>query len=112
MQFIKTFSRKHSGRVKGIGSLTLCDGKMRFRINVQNAMLKEIGLVEGGIGVEIQESLEERKTPYVANILNYPKDCIPTELQASKYVFRIPAKQLSDTEFVFLFEKAVMVNKK
>jgi len=113
MEFIKSIARKHHvGRIAGTGSLTIADGALRLRIPEPNAILKDIGLVKDGIGVVIEKGIKGRKTKYVSNKIKYDKDDIPVELQASKYKFSIPAEKLNDTEFVFKFDKAVMLNKK
>jgi len=111
MEFTKKINRC-GGRKGGYGALIIANGFIKIRITTSNAVLKEAGLIKGGIGVVIKKGIEGRKTKYVANKMKYDKEDIPVELQGTKYRFRIPAEKLSDTEFVFKFDKAVMLNKK
>ena len=110
MEFIKTFERKIGGRVKENGSLIICDGELRIKINEPNCAIDEYGVVDGGIGVVIKK--QNHKTLYLKHIVEYNAEDIPINLQGEKYRFKIPAEKLSDTEYVFMFNKAVMLNKK
>ena len=112
MQFIKTFKLTWGGSKAQLGSLIICNGKLRLRIGQPKAILKEFGFIEGGMGAVISLEHEERKTPFISKIVTYdPKD-IPVNLQGQKYRFKIPAEKISDTEYVFMFNKAYMLNKK
>lgn len=112
MQFIKTFKVSRGGSKAQLGSLIIRNGELRLRIGQPKANLKEFGFIEGGIGAIISLGQEKRKTSYIAKIVTYdPKD-IPVELQGQKYCFKIPAEKISDTEYVFMFDKAYMLNKK
>ena len=110
MEFIKTFNHSSGGRTKENGSLIICDGELRIKVNEPNSAIEEYGVIKDGIGVVIKK--EDRKTPYLKTVIKYNEDDIPINLQGESYKFKIPAEKLSDTEFVFRFEKAVMLNKK
>ena len=112
MEFIKSIARNRTGRIASAGSLIIANGTLRLRITEPNAILKDIGLIKDGIGVVIEKGIKGRKTKYVSNIIKFEKEDIPVELQGTKYRFRILAEKISDTEFVFKFDKAVMLNKK
>lgn len=112
MEFIKPIKCGHIGRKAGIGSLIIANGTLRLRLKEPNANLKDIGLIKDGIGVVIEKGIKGRKTKYVSNIIKFEKEDIPVELQGTKYKFRILPEKISDTEFVFKFDKAVMLNKK
>ena len=112
MQFIKTFKLSRGGCKAQLGSLIICNGKLHLRIRQPKAILEEFGFIEGGTGAVISLGHEDKKTPYILKIVPYdPKD-IPIELQGQKYRFKIPAEKISDTEYVFMFDKACMLNKK
>ena len=110
MEFIRTFNHKIGGRIKENGSLIICDGELRIKVNESNSTIEEYGIIKDGIGVVIKKA--KRKTPYIKTILKYNEDDIPINLQGESYKFKIPAEKLSDTEFVFKFDKAIMLNKK
>ena len=112
MDFIKIIPRRRCGRAKGFGSLVIRDGMLRIAINEPNSYLKEIGVIQDGIGVILEKCDRKKKTPYVMNVLPYSEKDIPINLQGEKYKFSIPAKKISDNEFVFMFKDAVMLNKK
>ena len=111
MDFIKNFNVR-KGREPGFGSIYIDKGYMKIRINVSNAHIIDMGLIDGGIGCVIKTGDKNRKTPYVAACIKYEKDWIPSELQGTGYKFSIPAKKLSDTEYAFMFNSAKMKNKK
>lgn len=111
MEFIKTFGDRR-GRVGGIGSACISNGLIKIRINVPNSVCEQVGAIKDGIGVVIRESDKKRKTKYAASCVKYDKEFIPINLQAECYSFSIPAEKISDTEYVFLFKKAKMLNKK
>ena len=112
MDFIRIIPRTRRGETKGFGSLIICDGMLRITINEPNSYLKEIGVIQDGIGAILEKSNKKKKTPYVKNVLPYSENDIPIHLQGEKYKFSIPAKKISDNEFVFMFKDAVMLNKK
>ena len=110
MEFIKTFGER--GRKGGIGSACISDGFVRIRINVPNTKCETIGAIKDGIGVIIKSCEKERKTKYATACVKYDKEFIPVNLQGDCYRFSIPAEKISDTEYVFMFKKAKMLNKK
>ena len=111
MEFIKNFNIRR-GREPGCGSIYITNGCLKVRINVPNAHVTDMGLIDGGIGCVITTGDKNRKTPYVAASMKYQKDWLPPELQGAGYKFTIPAQKLSDTEYAFLFCNAKMTNKK
>lgn len=111
MNFIKDFNVR-KGREPGFGSLYIANGFLKLRINVPNAHVEAMGAVEDGIGCVIKAGDKNRKTPYIATCFKYEKDWLPCNFQGEGYRFSIPAKKISDTEFVFLFKNAKMLNKK
>ena len=110
MEFIKTFTHKTGGRAKEQGSLIICNGELRIKINEPNSSVAEYGVIKNGIGVVIKKV--KRATPFLRTIMKYNSDDIPVNLQGEKYRFKIPAEKISDTEYVFNFDKAIMLNKK
>lgn len=112
MDFIKIIPRRRGGRESGFGSLIICNGLLIIKINERNSKLKDVGVIKDGIGVVIEDCNYNKKTSYVRNVLPYSENDIPINLQGEKYKFSIPAKKVSDKEFVFMFKDAVMLNKK
>lgn len=108
MKFIKQFSSK--GRVNGNGSVTIKDGHFFFRLP-SNVEVVEKGYIEGGIGFVVQPC-KETSSLYRQVQTRIDPDCVPTELRASHYKFRIIGKRISDTEFVFLYKDAVCLTHK
>ena len=111
MNFCKTFPRPKRNLD---GSLIIKDGKLFVTINHSNLGFKEIGVLEdkSGIGAVMEKDGKSHKTPFIKRIVVYDKEDIPSELQAKEYKFRIFAEKISDTEFVFPFKAAKMMNKK
>ena len=109
MNFIKHFNSR-GGRVGSLGSALFGDGKLRIRIpNTYNVVEK--GFIDGGFGLVV-EPCGNRKSKYTTVNVNIDPLDLPPELRGKTYKFGIPAEKISDTEFVFLFKKARMLNKK
>ena len=85
---------------------------MRIKINEADSTFDKVGVLKDGIGVVIKKSKKKLKTPYLKTTFKYNEEDIPVNLQAEKYRFKIPVEKLSDTEYVFKFDKAIMLNKK
>lgn len=112
MEFIKTIGPRRRGKRAGFGTLRISDGFISLKLNAPEMQIDKIGVIKGGIGVVLKQSIIPKKTPSVASRYKYDEDTIPVELQGEKYRFSIPAEKLSDTEYVFMFKNAKMLNKK
>lgn len=109
MKFIKVLS---SGKITtDFGYLKIADGNIDILIKAENKVIDEVGIVDGGIGVVLKDTEKKNKTPYVQSSRKFEEDDIPVNLQATGYKFRINAEKISDTEFVFKFDKAFMVKR-
>ena len=107
MQFIKHFS---NGRVKAEGSAIIKNGCITFRLP-NNVEVVENGYIDGGIGFVVKPC-EPRASAYTIVNTKIDPDYVPTELCASHYKFRITGKKISDTEYVFMYDKAVCLTHK
>ena len=112
MKFVKTFSLNVKGRTSGEGSIIIADRKMAITVKDNTVHIAQVGLTEDGIGVEVEHDDVKRKTPYVKIMIPYTEDDLPEQFQGSDYKFSIPATKLSDTEYLFRFCNAKMLNKK
>jgi len=112
MNFVKTLKPRRGGRYSGDGSVIIADGVIAIRIPTNKFSFKEIGIIKDGIGVELEKSSKKRTAPNLFTRRCFESDDIPVELQGEKYRFRIPGEKISDTEYVFMFKKAKMLNKK
>ena len=109
MKFIKVLS---SNKITtDFGYLKIADGNINILIKTENKVIDEVGVVDGGIGVVLKNTEKKNKTPYVQTSRKFEEDDIPVNLQATSYKFRINAEKVSDTEFVFKFDKAFMVKR-
>lgn len=111
MEFIKTLNKDFSGRKGGDGTLIIADGYLRVRLNDRNIAMSEMGIIKDGVGVVVKKTKTPRNSPLFV-VRKYSEDDIPVNLQGEKYRFVIPAKKISDTEYVFMFNNAKMLNKK
>lgn len=110
MEFVKTLEMKGSGKKKMLGTCVIRDGQLHFKVNETTMRVKEIGIVEGGIGMELERS--EKQIQFIQCARRFEEGDIPVNLQATGYSFSIPAEKLSETEYVFRFENASMVKRK
>ena len=112
MNFVKTLEIRRSGRYSGEGSVVIADGVIAVRIPTNKFSFKNIGIIKDGIGVELEKSSKKRTAPNIFTTRHFESDDIPIELQGEKHRFRIPGEKISDTEYVFMFKKAKMLNTK
>lgn len=110
MEFVKTLEMKGSGKKKMLGTCLIRDGQLHFKVNETSMRVKEIGIVEGGIGMELERS--EKQIQFIQCTRRFEEGDIPVNLQATGYSFSILAEKLSETEYVFRFENASMVKRK
>lgn len=111
MTFVKRFNTRggYHGE-KTVGSAVFCDGKLIIRLpNTKDVVEK--GITEDGFGV-VTKTVEPRKSPYTMIQIMYDVNDLPVELRGKTYKFRIIAEQISEDEFLFPFNKAIMMNKK
>lgn len=112
MNFVKTLEKRRGGRYGGDGSVIIAENHIDIRIPDNKVDIKEIGIIKDGIGVVVKPSKLKRKAPNIFTRRVFDSGDIPVELQGEKYRFRIPGEKISDTEYVFMFKKAKMLNKK
>lgn len=111
MDFIKTLAKNKPGRVPSDGCVILSNGQLNVKIKTRTHDVSQVGIIDGGIGCILTERKKERQTE-IANATRPVSDGdIPANLMSERYRFRIPGKKLSDTEYVFMFDKAHMLNK-
>lgn len=109
MTFIKHFNTR-GGRIGSFGSAILKDGFLKIRIP-SNLEVVEKGFIEDGFGLVVRPC-ESKKSKYTLVQTKIDKSFLPSELCAQNYKFGIPAEQISDTEIVFMYNKAKMLTKK
>ena len=109
MRFIKHFDSSRTFK-SSIGSAIIENGFVRIRLP-NNVAIAEKGFIEGGIGI-VTEPKKPGKAPYTLLQQKLDTDYLPTELKADSYRFFIPAEQISENEYVFMYKKAKMLNKK
>lgn len=107
MEFIKTLNTKNSKR--GLGFAKLSNGQIDICLTCEKKKIINVGLINDGIGVELKDSETAAKTPYVQAHRLYDETDIPANLQSEGYKFKIPANQISENEYVFMFKDAVMM---
>ena len=110
MDFIKLFEVKKRGYKNNVGSAIIMNGTLRIRLP-NTVSVVDRGYIEGGIGC-VTEPCVPRKSPYNIYKVDLDTNLIPPELRGREYKFYIPAKQISENEFVFLYKDAKMMNKK
>lgn len=108
MDFIKTFGKQSHARMD-FGRAILEEGKLEIKIKSKTHNIREVGLIDGGIGCVMEKRDKERDTPVSLTTRNLSDGDIPANLMSTGYKFRIPAEKISDTEYVFMFDKASMV---
>lgn len=104
MEFIKHFTKIGSGHRVLNGSMTIKDGKMYIRLP-NNVQVVEKGYIEGGIGIVVKPC-KPISSLYRQVMSKIDPDYVPVELCASHYTFRILGDKISDTEYVFMYDKA------
>lgn len=109
MTFIKHFNTR-GGKIARFGSAILKDGFLRIRIPYTLEVVEK-GFIEGGFGLVVRPC-ESKKSKYTLVQTKLDKSYLPAELCAQNYRFGIPAEQISDTEIVFMYNKAKMLTKK
>ena len=112
MKFIKTLEKRRGERYEGNGSIIIANNRLAIRISDNKVDVKDVGIIEGGIGIVVEKSNKKRNSPCIFSSRHFESTDIPVELQGEKYRFRIPGEKISDTEYVFMFKKAKMLNKK
>lgn len=113
MVFIKQFNQKGGirGRRTSVGTLIIEGDYINMRIDNQYRV-RERGLIEGGIGCVIEKKTTKSKSPYTLVRVRIDPSYLPEELRGEGYRFWIEGEKLSDTEVVFMFKNARMLNKK
>ena len=111
MDFVKVFQPKLVGTGhKCFGYALLEECTLKIFIHSKEHFIKQVGLVEGGIGVVLEKAKNETKKTGIIQARRFlGEDDIPVNLQASGYKFRINADKISDTEYVFKFDNAVTI---
>lgn len=107
MEFIKTLNKKKKSK-HSLGFAKISNGTIHVLIRCEKKTICNVGLIPDGIGVELKDSETTAKTPYVQAHRLYDESDIPANLQSEGYKFKIPAEKISDTEYVFMFDKARM----
>ena len=108
MDFIKVLQIKKLGRAGSAESyLTISGKELNVFVKNGNCIIKQVGLVEGGVGIVLEEVKTNKKYNLTQARRTIEEGDIPANLQASGYKFRINGDKVSDTEFVFLFKNAV-----
>ena len=109
MEFTKILRRKMTA---SNGTCLIRNGQILIKIKIDRPTLKikNIGIVKGGIGVELTEGNKPLKH-CVAN-RPFSEDDLPVNLQAAGYSFSIKAEKLSETEYIFHFKNASMVKRR
>lgn len=108
MEFIKTLNTKQTSK-HSLGFAKISNGIIHVLIRCEKKTICNVGLISDGIGVELKDSETAAKTPYVQSCRVYDESDIPANLQSEEYKFKIPAKQISENEYVFMFKDAVMM---
>ena len=111
MNFIKTLEKNRGGKPSSNGYLILSNGQVEIRIKTNTHDISQVGIIEGGIGCVLSKRNEPRQTGITNTTRQLNDGDIPENLMSGGYRFRIPAEKLSDTEYVFMFDKAHMLNK-
>ena len=106
MEFMKEFSLRNAKST--FGSAVIKDGKVTIRLYNKNYDFDKVGIIKDGIGCTLIKRSVKRQSSLIQVIHTYDKDDIPVQFQSENYRFRIPARKLSETEFVFMFEDAKM----
>ena len=114
MKFIKTIEVKHPGRghskfPNGYIRLSSDDRYFFIKIPVKDKYLGDIGFIEDGIGINLCDcKVKKSIISTIRTLSEEDMGHIPNNLQGSNYKFYIPAEKLSDNEYVFKFDKAIM----
>lgn len=111
MDFVKVFQPKIVGTGhRSFGYALLKDCTLRVFIHSKDCFIKQVGLVEGGIGIVLEKTKNESKKSGIIQARRFlGEDDLPVNLQASGYKFRINADKISDTEYVFKFDNAITI---
>ena len=109
MEFLKIiYGRKCRLTKKGDGAAFLKEGNLRIKIFSKSRYITTAGLVDGGIGCETEESNCKNKSGYSTATRQLAEGDVPPNLAASGYTFVIPARKVTDSEYVFMFADAKM----
>ena len=110
MDFIKRFTQKGGCYYTRIGSAIFSNGNLRISLPNTKRVLDK-GYIDGGFGV-VTQTIEPKKSPRTLIVTKIDMNMLPPELTGKDYKFLIPAEQISENEFVFLYKNAKMLNRK
>lgn len=112
MEFINHFNSRGGRTSDGSfsGTAIFSDGILIIRLPNTKRVVEK-GYIEGGFGV-VTESYPPRKSPYTIVKVELDMSYLPNEFHGKNYKFRINAEQTADNEYVFLYKRAKMMNKK
>lgn len=112
MEFIKTIGGKHGGKTKKFsnGYILLSENRIKIKFYIKDKDFDSVGFIKDGIGVNLSNTTTIKKCTLntVRNLYKDDLDNIPNNLKAKNYEFYIPAEKLSDNEYIFKFDEAVM----
>lgn len=122
MEFLKNYTTSQRDRVDGVGYLHICKESTEKTVRItltlrqKDKRMKEIGLVEEGIGVVVMQEKEAKKYKQIVS-RSVPRDDVPKDilevLDEGKTVRLLSEKTEREDEFVFKWEsKRVFVSKR
>lgn len=91
------------------GCAYLEEGKLEIKIKSKTHDIGAVGIIDGGIGCVMSKRDKERQTDLTTTTRVLSDGDVPSNLMSAGYKFRILAEKISDTEYVFMFDKACMV---
>lgn len=109
MDFIKKLEKKKKSRISELGYAYLEDSKLTVKVFSKAYSIKDVGIIDGGIGCVMSKRDKECAKEQALTTRNLSDGDVPANLMSANYKFRIPAEKISDTEYVFMFDKACMV---
>lgn len=108
MNFIKSLDKQKKKRMD-FGRAFLEEGKLEIKIKSKTHDIGEVGIIDGGIGCVMSKRDKERQINLAVTTRVLSDGDVPANLMSAGYRFRIPAEKISDTEYVFMFDKACMI---
>lgn len=109
MEFVQIFTRKNIRKKEG-GSLTIFNDSFTIRVG-EKIKIKTVGLTKEGIGI-ITKPCPEKKVKVAVVKLTNLKKILPEEFTGNDYKFRIDGEKINESEYLFKFSNAKMINKK
>ena len=114
MEFIKIVKPGKRGRgsfERYEGVAYIRDGKVTIKLFRDGVKIRTVGIVNGGIGCVTVTSARKNIMGFCQTVRDFRGD-LPSPLESNGYTFAIPAKRLSEDEYVFPYEDARMLNGK